>query len=661
LRATFDHLGRRGQAWREQYLTRKSAQALRQNLRDTYDRSRARAVAWRNEHAPPGAAGEITRSALDFIRRGWERISTPRAATASPSPDQTEMRAAVGAHRHALIGVGITSGLINILALTGPLFMLQVYDRVLPSRSVPTLVGLALLTLALFAFQGLLDTMRGRVLIRIGRGFDETLSPRVFDALMRQPLRGRSAKTDVQSIRDLDNVRSFMSSMGLTAFFDLPWVPVYVAVCFLFHPWIGLAVLLGAAIICSLALMTETMARVPSRDSVSLGASRMALAESARRNAALLQALGMRKRMAAMWARGNDTYLEKQQQTSDVIVGFGSTSRVLRMVVQSGVLGVGAWLVINQQSTAGVILAAAVLSARALAPIELAIANWRPFLAARQSWLRLSETLAAVPVEEESIGLPNPSRNLRVTSLTLVPPEGSSAVLHDVSFKLGAGSALGIIGPTGSGKSSLARALVGVWKPARGVIRLDGATFDQWNHEALGRCIGYLPQEVELFDGTVAQNISRFEPETDPQALIAAAMAAGVHEVILRLPQGYKTQVGEGGALLSGGQRQRIALARALYRDPFLVVLDEPNSNLDAPGEQALTKAIRGVRDRGGIVIVIAHRPSAVTAVDHVLVLNEGRVQAFGERDAVLRQVIQHPASAAAAGAAREAGGGGAS
>jgi ATP-binding cassette subfamily C protein len=599
-------------------------------------------------------ASRVARATREFIRRRWEYLSTPRAATSSSPPEQSELRAAVGAHRHALVGVGITSGLINILALTGPLFMLQVYDRVLPSRSVPTLVGLALLALALFAFQGLLDTMRGRVLVRIGRGLDESLSPRVFDALMQQPLRARSARADVQSIRDLDNVRSFMSSMGLTAFFDLPWVPAYIAVCVLFHPWIGVAVLVGAAIICSLALMTESMARVPSRESVSLGASRMALAESARRNAALLQALGMRKRVAAMWARGNDTYLEKQQQTSDVIVGFGSISRVLRMVVQSGVLGVGAYLVINQQSTAGVILAAAVLSARALAPIELAIANWRPFLAARQSWRRLAELLAAIPVEVEAIGLPSPSRDLRLVAVTLVPPEGNSAVLHDVSFKLEAGSALGIIGPTGSGKSTLARALVGVWTPARGVIRLDGATLDQWNHETLGRCIGYLPQEVDVFEGTVAQNIARFEPETDPQALIAAAKAAGVHEVILRLPQGYKTQVGEGGALLSGGQRQRIALARALYRDPFLVVLDEPNSNLDAPGEQALTKAIRGIRDRGGIVVVIAHRPSAVAAVEHVLVLNEGRVQAFGERDVVLRHVIQNPA---AAGAAKGAGG----
>jgi PrtD family type I secretion system ABC transporter len=390
------------------------------------------------------------------------------------------------------------------------------------------------------------------------------------------------------------------------------------------------------------------MTRGPSRASVALAASRHALAEAARRNAGLLHALGMRQRIGRVWSKANETYLHQQQIVSDMVGEFGSLSRVLRIVMQSAVLGVGAYLVINQQTTAGVMLAATILSARALAPVELAIANWKSFVTARQSWRRLSEILAAVPNEVDRISLPNPARNLRVTAVTLVPPGMGAAALHEVSFTINAGSALGVIGPSGSGKSSLARALVGIWKPVRGAIRFDGATLDQWSPDVLGSFIGYLPQEVDLFDGTVADNISRFESEADPSKLIAAAIAADVHNVILRLPQGYKTQVGESGVMLSGGQRQRIAFARALYGDPFLVVLDEPSSNLDAVGEQALTRAIRAVRARGGIAIIIAHRPSAVAAVDHILVLNEGRVQAFGARDEILHQVTQSARAPAA-------------
>jgi ATP-binding cassette subfamily C protein len=560
-----------------------------------------------------------------------------------------ELRAAVRAFRSALTGVGLASGLINVLSLAGPLFMLQVYDRVLPSRSIPTLIGLSLLVLVMFAFQGLLDVLRGRILLRIGRGLDEKLSARVFEIVMRAPLQARPASEGLQSIRDLDSVRSFVSSMGLTAFFDLPWMPLYIAVCFLFHPLMGFAVLLGAILICSLTLLTEWLTQTPGRASAALAAARYKVAEAARRNAALLQALGMRSRMTDRWLQANENYLQTQQTANDMVAGFGSLSRVLRMIMQSSVLGVGAYLVINQEATAGVMLAATILSARALAPVELVIANWRSFIAARQSWRRLSEALTAAPVEQEWIALPPPARNLRLTAITIVPPGMAGAALHDASFTLIAGNALGVIGPSGSGKTALARALVGVWKPARGTIRLDGATLDQWSPDSFGRFVGYLPQEVELFEGTVAQNIARFEENMAPEKLIEAATAAGVHDVILRLPQGYKTEVGEGGGLLSGGQRQRIALARALYGNPFLVVLDEPNSNLDTLGEQALTKAIAGIRARGGIAIVIAHRPSAVAAVDHILVLNEGRVQAFGPRDQILQQVLQPVAAPAPA------------
>jgi PrtD family type I secretion system ABC transporter len=580
------------------------------------------------------------------FQAGWQRLLTPagidaQAPASSAGVRADELRAALRAHRSALVGIAIASGLVSLLSLTAPLFMLQVYDRVLPSRSIPTLVGLALLVLVLFAFQGLLDMLRGRILLRVGRGIDERLSPRVFELVMRAPLQGRAAAEGQQPIRDLDNVRSFMSSTGLTAFFDLPWLPVYVAVCFLFHPLMGVAVLFGALLVCSLTLLTEAMTRGPARAAVTLATSRQKLADAARRNAALLQALGMRPRMTERWTQASENYLQSQQAANDMTTGLGSLSRVLRVVIQSGVLGIGAYLVINQEATAGVMLAATILASRSLAPVELAIANWKSFVTARQSWRRLSEALVAAPVEEERIALPAPRQNIRLTAVTVVPPGTGTAALHEVSFTLIAGNALGVIGPSGSGKTSLARALIGVWKPARGTIRLDGATLDQWSSDAFGRFVGYLPQEVELLEGTVAENIARFEQDADPTKLIAAATKAGVHDVILRLPQGYKTQMGEGGAMLSGGQRQRIALARALHDDPFLVILDEPNSNLDANGEQALSNAISGIRARGGIAIVIAHRPSAVSAVDHVLVLNEGRVQAFGAREQVLQQLRQ--------------------
>jgi PrtD family type I secretion system ABC transporter len=473
------------------------------------------------------------RTRLLPFQAGWQRLLTPPppedgATVGATAPGVTdELRGAIRAFRSALVAIGIATGLISLLSLAGPLFMLQVYDRVLPSRSLATLVGLALLVLVLFAFQGLLDMLRGRILLRVGRALDQSLSARVFEIVLRAPLEAKAAGSDRQSIRDLDNVRSFMSSAGLTAFFDLPWMPLYVAVCFLFHPLMGIAVLIGAIVVCSLTLLTEAFTRGPSRASAALATSRHKLAEAARRNAALLQALGMRRRMTERWLDASDDYLRMQQRTNDTTTVLGSLSRAFRVIIQSGVLAVGAYLVINQEATAGVMLAATILSARALAPIELAIANWKSFVTARQSWLRLSDAFNAVPVEEERIALPAPARSLRLTAVTLVPPGSGAAALYDVSFTLIAGNALGVIGPSGSGKSSLARALVGVWRPVRGTIRLDGATLDQWSADAFGRFVGYLPQEVELFEGTVAENISRFEADSDPTKLIAAATAAG--------------------------------------------------------------------------------------------------------------------------------------
>ena len=369
--------------------------------------------------------------------------------------------------------------------------------------------------------------------------------------------------------------------------------------------------------------------------------ARNSLAEASRRNAEALIAMGMFGRMAERWGKANSDYMSNQQRTSDVGGGLSAISKVLRMMLQSGVLAVGAYLVINQQATAGIIIAGSILSARALAPVDLAIAHWKGFVAARQSWQRLSKLLEAMPAQAPPMALHPPSHRLTVESVSAAPPGVNKVLLHDVAFKLEAGQGLGIIGPSGSGKSSLVRLLVGVWQPLRGKVRLDGAALDQWSADVLGRHIGYLPQDVELLTGTVAQNIARFESEPDRDAVIAAAKAVDVHDMIVGLPQGYDTPVGEYGPSLSAGQAQRVALARAVYRDPFFVVLDEPNSHLDADGDAALTRAILGVRERRGIVIVVAHRPSAIAGVDQILVMKDGRTQAFGPKDEVLSKVLK--------------------
>jgi ATP-binding cassette, subfamily C, type I secretion system permease/ATPase len=531
---------------------------------------------------------------------------------------------------------------LNVLALTGSFFMLEVYDRVLPSRSVPTLVGLIIVASILYACHGLLDLIRGRILVRIGGSLDEALSGRVYDLIARLPLRGRNAGNNgLQPIQDLDQVRSFLSGVGPAALFDLPWMPFYLMICFLFHFSLGIATTLGSLILIAMTIATEIFTRHPVRIATALGLERNTFAEATRRNAEVLHAMGMAGRMGAVWGATNDKYMDANRRAADVGTGLASASRALRLLVQSLVLAIGAYLVIDQKASAGIIIAASIISARALAPVEQAIGQWRGFVAARQSWRRLNDLLISLPSERLSMQLPAPATELLVENVTVVPPGGRSTVVQGVSFRLQAGSGLGIIGPSGSGKSSLVRSLVGAWLPIRGTIRLDGAALEQWSSEELGRHIGYLPQDVELFAGTVAQNISRFVSESDPMAIIAAAKAAGVHELVLRLPEGYETQIGEGGAALSAGQRQRIGLARALYGDPFLVVLDEPNSNLDMEGDEALAQAVLSVRKRGGILVIVAHRATALAAVDFVLLMGDGRPQAFGPRDEIMAKLFR--------------------
>lgn len=550
--------------------------------------------------------------------------------------------------RGAFLAVGLMSGLLNLLALTGSFYMLEIYDRVLPSRSIPTLIGFSIVALVLFGSQGVLDILRARILVRVGNHLDEDLGRRAFQVLVRLPLRNRRPGESQQPVRDLDQVRGFLSGLGPTAMFDLPWMPLYLFICFAFHFWIGITALIGALLLVGLTLATEFLSRKPTEAAMVAAAQRNVMAEGARRNAEVVHAMGMGARLAGLWSRTNDEHRDSQQLSADVAGGLGAVSKILRMVLQSAVLGVAAYLVIIGEATAGMMIASSILVSRALAPVELAIAHWKGFIAARHSWAQLGRLLEGMPLGETPMELPRPKATVSVEGISAAPPEANRIVVHDVTFALKAGSALGVIGPSGSGKSSLARAVVGVWEPLRGRVRLDGAALDQWDREALGRHIGYLPQSVELFAGTVAQNIARFEPDANPEAVIAAAKAAAVHDLILRLPNGYDTPIGDHGGSLSAGQRQRVALARALYGDPFLVVLDEPNSNLDAEGEGALTQAILGVRARGGVVVVIAHRPSALAGVDLVLMMAEGRAQAFGPRDEVLAKALKRPPGAPA-------------
>ncbi len=537
-------------------------------------------------------------------------------------------------------GVALFSALVNILHLTGSLYMLQVYDRVLTGRSVPTLIALSLIALAAFLLQGVLDGLRARMLARIGARFDELLAPRVYQVVAELPLKGVRGSEVLAPVRDLDQVRGFLSSLGPTALFDMPFMPLFLIVTFLLHSWLGWLTVLGAVSIIGLTLLTERRSQPPARVLADLSVRRHNLVETTRRNAEVVRALGMRSTFLGRFNAISKRHVTETLEASDVVSGLGAFAKVLRLILQSSSLGLGAYLAIHGEISAGAIIAASILTSRALAPIETAVTHWKGFVAARQSYRRLERSLALVPSPEQRLPLPAPTQHLLTEDLVVAPPGQPRPVVNGVTLRLTTGDAIGIIGPTGSGKSTLARALVGVWPALKGTVRLDGAALDQWGEE-LGRHIGYLPQDVELFDGTVAENIARFADKPDPDAIIKAARAAAAHELILDLPKGYDTPIGEAGAALSGGQRQRVALARALYGDPFLIVLDEPNANLDSAGDEALNAAIRSVRARGGIAIIITHRPSGLLAVNLVAILKDGRISTAGPRDDVLQTLVQ--------------------
>ncbi len=550
---------------------------------------------------------------------------------------KTRLQEALATSRGSFSAVGVFSFFINTLMLTVPLYMLQVYDRVLTSRSEDTLFMLTLVAVGLLLTYGLLELARQRVLVRVGNRLDSELNQPLLHAMLTDRLRGNSAGRG-QPLRDLDSVRTFLTGPGLLSFFDSPWTPLYIAVIFLFHPLLGLLALAGALILFGLAVLNEWATRKPLKAASRFTVDANGFAETSLRNAEAIQAMGMMPGLIARWLQRHQTALALQSEASDSAGGIMATAKVTRQVLQVGMLGVGGYLAVQQVITPGVMIAASIIMGRALAPIEMAINSWRSFIAARASYGRLQDIMSQADTTGPSMALPAPTGALSVESVMAAPPGIQKPVIQGISFSLEKGEVLGLIGPSASGKSTLARLFVGVWRPMAGHVRLDGADVYQWNPDELGPHIGYLPQDVELFDGTVWENIARFNTP-DPRKVVAAARKADVHEMILRFPKGYDTVIGESGSMLSGGQRQRIALARALYGDPTFVVLDEPNSNLDGEGEQALSKVIADLKKQETTVVIIAHRPSVMSLVDKVLVLQQGRIAMFGPPSEVLAQV----------------------
>lgn len=553
----------------------------------------------------------------------------------------SELRKALNQHKSAFLGVGLFSAVVNILMLTGPVFMLQVYDRVLASRSSATLAVLFAIVVFLYALMALLDHYRGRVLARIGAGFQEQLDGRVFDVVLKQAEHPQLRERPAGALRDLTSIQSILSSPAMGSLFDLPWTPLFVAVLFVFHPWLGWFSLGGAFVVLVLALWNQWRTKKSQLEAARLLAEADARTETTRKAIETIGGLGMKPAMMSAWQNARSSALNSSMDASDTGGSLSAATKALRLLLQSAILGLGALLVLRGEMTAGGMIAGSILMGRALAPVEQVVSHWPQFQKAMSSWKDLSKVLSLIPVALPKTILPKPNPDIRVNDLIVIPPGESTPVLQAVSFSAEAGDAIAVIGPSASGKSTFARALTGLWPITKGEIRLSGADLHQYDRDRLGAYLGYLPQDVVLFSGTVAQNIGRFDPMASSEAVINAASKAAAHELILGLPDGYDTVITEGGGRLSGGQRQRIALARAFYGDPVIFVLDEPNASLDDPGVQALNRAISSARKDGKIVFVMSHRPSALAECNKVMILEAGHMRAFGPRDEVLQRFVR--------------------
>ena len=565
-----------------------------------------------------------------------------------------ELRAARGGNFSLLAAVAIFSFAVNMLMLTGPLFMLQVYDRVLGSRSVETLVALFLLVIFLFAVMGIVDLARGRIMQRIALRFQQRLERRVFAASLEDGIATGSEAVARGGMRDLEAVRNLIASPVSLALFDLPFAPLYLAAVYIFHPVLGVVATIGGLILVLTTVLNQMSGKRALQQSAVASQSAERMSDMFRDEGEVIGALGMRNATFERWSVARNKAAEAGLVGSDSTQLYTVFSRSFRLFLQSAMLAAGAWLVLRQELTPGAMIASSIMMGRALQPIEVLVGQWSLVQRAQDGWRRLGALLARRPPVPERTALPRPSAQLDVSQLSVVPPGERAPTLRGVSFALPPGNALGVIGASGAGKSTLARALIGAWPPAAGSIRLGGATLDQFPLDELGRLVGYLPQQVTLFDGTVAENIARLDKNPDSSRVVQAATAAAAHQMILNLPKGYDTPLAQAGGQLSGGQIQRIGLARALYTDPVLLVLDEPNANLDNEGSQALNLAIRRIKSQGGAVIIMAHRPAALAECELLLMLDRGTVRAFGPRDEVLKSVVQN---AQAIQNARSAGG----
>ena len=556
----------------------------------------------------------------------------------SPPKKGDPLARALRQARTALLTVVVFSFTINALMLTVPVYMLQIYDRVLTSRSHETLIMLSVLAFALLLTVGLLEFARSRVLVRIGGRIDGQLNTKLFESLFSQ--RSDGSRSGAQALRDLESVRMFLTGNALLALIDAPWTPFFIAVIFLLHPYLGFVALAGSLILFTHALISELVTRRPLGEAGKHSVDAAHFAESGLRNAEAVVAMGMTPGLMRRWSERHDESLALQAVASDRSGTLTASVKFFRPFIQVCMLGVGARLAVEQIITPGVMIAASIIMGRALAPVEAAIGSWRNFVTSRDAYKRLRGALEDVHEQPDKMELPTPKGQITVENLVAGPPGAQKPVLQRVSFDLAPGEILGVVGPSGAGKSTLARLLVGIWRPQGGRVALDGADIYTWDRVHVGAHIGYLSQSIELFDGSVVDNIARFN-DADPEMVVEAARKAGVHELILRLPDGYDTEIGPGGNRLSGGQQQRIALARALYDNPSFVVLDEPNANLDNPGEAALNAAIGALKEAGTTVVIIAHRASVLTHCDKLLVLQEGQVAKYGPASEIMGQILR--------------------
>ncbi|CAN1600750.1 type I secretion system permease/ATPase [Pseudomonas sp. B21-028] len=563
---------------------------------------------------------------------------------------RTELEAALALCKGSFLSVGFFSFFVNVLMLVPSFYMLQVYDRAVGSASLSTLLMLTLIMLLLMTTMGGLEWVRSRIMVRVSTRLDSLLGQRLFDASFKQALNTGGMNASGQPLSDLSALRQFLTGNGLFAFFDAPWIPIYLGVMFIFHPWYGWMGVLSALLLGALAFVNEKLTRSPLQAANREQMTATTFISKSLRNAEVVESMGMLASLREHWSRRVHEVLVLQSLASDRGATISAVSRTFRQVVQSLVLGLGAYLTITHQISPGLMIAGSILLGRALAPIDQLIGVWKGFLGARSQYARLHELLVKVAAEPERMPLPAPKGAIRVEGLAVGAPDAGKPIIRSLDFQVAAGEVVGIIGPSGAGKSTLARALLGIWPTQAGTVRLDDADISQWRRDELGQYLGYLPQDIELFEGTISQNISRFGPANAP-AVVAAARMAGVHELVLQLPEGYDTVIGANGGGLSGGQRQRVGLARALYGEPRLVVLDEPNSNLDDAGEKMLAEALRKLRQSRATVFVITHRSGVLAQVDKLLVLNQGELSLFGPRDKVLARLqgaapAVHPATA---------------